>query len=148
MPNREHQKETAVSDCMSDEFTFFGWSVPKLARVDGGFLVLWGIAAYFLQNADPPSITAMIPTFLGAPLLMLGILADRNEANLHHYMHAAMVVALLMVLGGTRVITGWNEMSNLTLASHIVLIVTGACFMTAGIMSFRHARKLREASGD
>ena len=133
---------------MSDEFTFFGWSVPKLARVDGGFLVLWGIAAYFLQNADPLSITAMIPAFLGAPLLMLGILADRNEANLHHYMHAAMVVALLMVLGGTRVITGWNEMSNLTLASHIVLIATGACFMTAGIKSFRHARKLREASGD
>ena len=148
MPNREHQKETAVSDCMSDEFTFFGWSVPKLARFDGGFLVLWGIAAYFLQSADPPSITAMIPAFLGAPLLMLGILADRNEANLHHYMHAAMVVAFLMVLGGARVITGWNEMSNLTLASHIVLIATGACFMTAGIMSFRHARKLREASGD
>jgi hypothetical protein len=63
-------------------------------------------------------------------------------------MHAAMVVAFLMVLGGARVITGWNEMSNLTLASHIVLIATGACFMTAGIKSFRHARKLREASGD
>ena len=134
---------------MSDEFTFFGWSVPKLARVDGGFLVLWGIAAYFLQNADPPSITAMIPAFLGAPLLMLGILADRNEANLHHYMHAAMVVALLMVLGGARIITEWDDkMSDLAVASHIVLILTGACFMTAGIMSFRHARKLREASGD
>ena len=134
---------------MSDEFTFFGWSVPKLARFDGGFLVLWGIAAYFLQNADPPSITAMIPAFLGAPLLMLGILADRNEANLHHYMHAAMAAALLMVLGGARIITEWDDkMSDLAVASHIVLILTGACFMTAGIMSFRHARKLREASGD
>ena len=133
---------------MSDELTFFGWSVPKLAKVDGGFLVLWGIAAYFLQSADPPSITAMIPAFLGTPLLVLGILAGRNEANLHHYMHAAMAVALLMVLGGARIITGWDEMSNLTVASHIVLIVTGACFMAAGIMSFRHARKLREASGE
>jgi hypothetical protein len=133
---------------MSNEFTFFGWPVPKLARVDGGFLVLWGIVAYFLQSADPPSITAMIPAFLGAPLLMLGILADRDEAHLHHYMHAAMVVALLMVLGGARVITGWSEMSNLTLASHLVLIATGACFMAAGIMSFRHARKFREAAGD
>jgi hypothetical protein len=133
---------------MSDEFTFFGFSVPKLARVDGSFLVLWGVTAYFLQSADSPSITAMIPAFLGAPLLVLGILAGRNEANLHHYMHAAMGVALLMVLGGARIITGWNEMSNLTAASHIVLIVTGACFMTAGIMSFRHARKLRETSGE
>ncbi len=109
MPNREHQKETAVSDCMSDEFTFFGWPVPKLARVDGGFLVLWGIVAYFLQSADPPSITAMIPAFLGAPLLMLGILADRDEAHLHHYMHAAMVVALLMVLGGGCSRNHWVE---------------------------------------
>jgi len=133
---------------MSDEFTFFGWSVPKLARAECGFLVLWGIAAYFLQSADPPSITAMIPAFLGAPLLVLGILAGRNEANLHHYMHAAMAVALLMVLGGARIITGWDEMSNLTVASHIVLIVVGVCFMAAGIMSFRHARKLREASGE
>ncbi len=134
---------------MSDEFTFFGWSVPKLARADGGFLVLWGIAAYFLQSTDPPSITAMIPAFLGAPLLVLGILASRNEANLHHYMHAAMAVALLMVLGGARIITEWDDkMSDLAVASHIVLILTGACFMTAGIMSFRHARKLREASGE
>ena len=132
---------------MGDEFTFFGWSVPKLARADGGFLVLWGIAAYFLQSAAPPSISAMIPALLGAPLLMLGILAGRNEANLHHYMHAAMAIALLMVLGGARIITGWDEMSNLSIASHLVLIVTGACFMSAGIMSFRHARKLREASG-
>ena len=133
---------------MSDEFTFFGWSVPKLARLLGSGVVLLGIAAYFLQSADPPSIAAMIPTFFGAPLLVLGILAGRDEVNLHHYMHAAMALALLMVLGGARIITGWDEMSNLAVASHIVLIFTGACFMTAGIMSFRHARKLREASGE
>ena len=130
---------------MSDDFTYLGLSVPKLALVDGGLLVLWGVAAYFLQSADPPSITAMIPAFLGAPLLVLGILAGRNEANLHHNMHAAMVVALAMVLGGARVITGLDEMSGLAIASHALLLVVGANFMVAGIMSFRHARRLREA---
>ncbi len=132
---------------MSDDFTYLGFSVPKLAVVEGGLLVLWGVAAYFLQSADPPSITAMIPAFLGAPLLLLGILAGRNEANLHHYMHAAMVVALTMVLGGARVITGLDEMSGLAIVSHTLLLIVGTNFMAAGIMSFRHARKLREASG-
>lgn len=129
---------------MSDEFRFLGMSVPRLAIIDGGLLVIWGIAAYFMQSADPPSITAMIPSFMGAPLLVLGVLSERNEANLHHYMHAAMVVALAMVAGGARVFTDGDGMSNLALASHLMLIVVGACFMTAGIMSFRHARKMRE----
>ena len=129
---------------MSEEFTFLGVTIPKLATYGGGFLVAWGIAAYFLQSADPPSFTALIPAIIAAPLLLLGILAQKNEANLHHYMHAAMAVALLMVLGGARVITGFDTMSSLAIASHIILILTGVCFMTGVIMSFRHARKSRE----
>ena len=129
---------------MSEEFTFLGMTIPELATYEGSFLVGWGILAYFLQSADPPSFTAMIPAFMGTPLLLLGILAQKNEANLHHYMHASMVVALLMVLGGARVITGFDTMSGLAIGSHIILILTGVCFMTGGIMSFRHARKSRE----
>tara|TARA_Y100001970_G_scaffold238674_1_gene300061 strand:- start:6990 stop:7397 length:408 start_codon:yes stop_codon:yes gene_type:complete len=132
---------------MEDTFTFSGLTVPNLAKLAGGILVLWGLAAYFLQSADPPSITAMIPAFLGAPLLLLGILAERNEANLHHYMHAAMIVALLMVMGGVQGLIDIGEKSNLAIGSHLILVLMGAIFMTAGIMSFRHARKLRESSG-
>ena len=97
---------------MSEEFTFLGLTIPKLATYEGSFLVGWGILAYFLQSADPPSFTAMIPAF--------------------------------MVLGGARVITGFDTMSGLAIGSHIILILTGVCFMTGGIMSFRHARKSRE----
>ena len=63
----------------------------------------------------------------------------------HHLMHASMVLALLMVLGGTRVFADFSDMSNLAISSHIILIVVGITFMVCGIMSFRAARLAREA---
>ena len=132
---------------MEDTFTFSGLTIPNLAKVAGGILVIWGLVAYFMQSADPPSITAMIPAFMGAPLLILGILSERNEANRHHYMHAAMIFALLMVIGGAQGLIDIGGKSYLAIGSHLILVVLGSIFMTAGIMSFRHARKLRESSG-
>ena len=132
---------------MQDTFTFMGMTVPNLAKAAGGILVVWGLGAYFIQSADPPSVTAMIPAFMGAPLLILGIMSERNEANLHHYMHAAMAFALLMVLGGAQGLIDIEGKSNLAVGSHLILVLIGSIFMAAGIMSFRHARKLRESSG-
>jgi len=132
---------------MEGTFTFMGMSVTNLAKLFGGILVVWGIIAYFTQSSDPPSITAMIPAFMGLPLLSLGLLADWNEPNLHHYMHASMIFALLMVLGGAQGLLDIDGKSQLAISSHLILVVLGITFMVAGIMSFRHARKLRESSG-
>ena len=132
---------------MEGAFTFMGMSVTNLAKLFGAILVAWGIMAYFMQSADPPSITAMIPAFMGLPLLSLGLLADWNESNSHHYMHAAMVFALLMVLGGAQGLIDIDGKSNLAIGSHLILALLGIIFMVAGIMSFRYARKLRESSG-
>ena len=132
---------------MEGIFTFMGMSVSNLAKLFGGILVAWGVVAYFMQSSDPPSITAMIPAFMGLPLLSLGLLSDWNESNSHHYMHAAMVFALLMVMGGAQGLLDIEGKSNLALGSHIISVVLGIIFMVAGIMSFRHARKLRESSG-
>jgi len=132
---------------MSDEFTFLGITVPRFATISGGVLVIWGIFTYITQSADPPSITAAIPALLGLPMLGLGIMADRDEKNLRHYMHASMVFALLMALGGARVITSFSDMSSLAIFSHLLLLVIGATFIFVGVRSFRHARMLREAGG-
>ena len=132
---------------MSDEFTFLGITVPRFATISGGLLVIWGIFSYITQSADPPSITAAIPALLGLPMLGLGIMADRDEKNLRHYMHASMVFALLMALGGARVITSFSDMSSLAIISHLLLLVIGATFIFVGVRSFRHARMLREAGG-
>jgi len=130
---------------MSNEFRFLGLTIPNLAMLSGSILILWGFFSYFAS--DSGSITALIPSFFGVPLLILGFLSIRNESNKHHYMHASMIVALISVLGGFRIFQ-IEDASNLTLASHLILLVVGIIFMVGGILSFRHARKLRESLGE
>lgn len=130
---------------MSNEFRFLGLTIPNLAMLSGSILILWGFFSYFAS--DSGSITALIPSFFGVPLLILGFLSIRNESNKHHYMHASMIVALVSVLGGFRIFQ-IEDASNLTLASHLILLVVGIIFMVGGILSFRHARKLRESLGE
>ena len=130
---------------MSNEFRFLGLTIPNLAMLSGSTLILWGFFSYFAS--DSGSITALIPSFFGVPLLILGFLSIRNESNKHHYMHASMIVALISVLGGFRIFQ-IEDASNLTLASHLILLVVGIIFMVGGILSFRHARKLRESLGE
>ena len=128
---------------MSDEFTVSGLTIPRIAIYEGAILVLWGIAAYIIS--DQSSVTAMIPSFMGAPLMILGLLSEKIPDMRHHLMHASMVMALLMVLGGARVFADFSDMSNLAISSHIILIFVGVTFMICGIMSFRAARLAREA---
>jgi len=128
---------------MSDEFTVSGLTIPRIAIYEGAILVLWGIVAYIIWGQS--SITAMIPSFMGAPLMILGLLSEKIPDMRHHLMHASMVMALLMVLGGARVFADFSDMSNLAISSHIILIFVGATFMICGIMSFRAARLAREA---
>ena len=131
---------------MSDEFKFLSMPIPNFAMVCGGILILSGIISYLIS--DTGSLTALIPSFFGIPLLIMGFLSNRNEANKHHYMHAAMVFALVSVLGGMRIFSIWSDASDLTLLSHVILIIVGTIFMVAGILSFRHTRKSREALGE
>ena len=131
---------------MSSEFRMFGMTVPQIAIIDGAILSAWGVVAYSIQSADPPSITAMIPAFFGFPMLALGLLSVRNPANKHHYMHASMVFALLMALGGARIATTFGGMSWLGIVSHLLLLVAGISFIIVGVMSFRSARLQRESS--
>ena len=131
---------------MNNEFKFLGTSIPNFAMICGSILISSGIASYFLS--DTGSLTALIPSLFGIPLLISGFLSNKNEANRHHYMHAAMIFALISVLGGLRIFSIWSDASNLTLISHMILIIVGAIFMVAGIRSFRHTRKLRESLGE
>tara|TARA_B100001113_G_scaffold343726_1_gene331325 strand:+ start:1055 stop:1459 length:405 start_codon:yes stop_codon:yes gene_type:complete len=134
---------------MSNEFTQWGMTVPGLSNLYGCILIAWGVFSYFSQTPPPgedPSITAMIPAFMGLPLLMMGVLSKFNEANRHHYMHASMVVALVMFLAGSsRMLMSFSEMSELVLVSHMLLVLVGASFIFVGVKSFRHARLNRES---
>ena len=131
---------------MDDAISFFGRSVPDLAKIIGSILVIFGIATYIIS--DQSSITALIPSFMGAPLLVLGILSERMPDMRHHLMHASMVLALIMEIAPIAMVARMGiPDSSLTMLSLIALLVMGSIFMVAGIKSFRHARILRESSG-
>ena len=133
---------------MSDEFTAFGMTIPRIAILNGAILTAWGAISYFMQSADPPSITALIPAFMGFPMLTLGMLSEKNAKNRHHYMHASMALALVMTIGGARIVTGYSDMSTLAIISHLLLLQVGISFIIVGVKSFRHARLQREVTGD
>ena len=133
---------------MSDEFTAFGMTIPRIAILNGAILTAWGAISYFMQSADPPSITALIPAFMGFPMLTLGMLSEKNAKNRHHYMHASMALALVMTIGGARIVTGYSDMSTLAIISHLLLLQVGISFLIVGVKSFRHARLQREETGD
>ena len=63
-------------------------------------LIILGLVSYFIISSE--SITALIPAFLGIPVLVLGIIA-LNEKYLKHSMHA---VAVLMLLGFGGTVSG------------------------------------------
>lgn len=130
---------------MSNEFRFLGQTIPNLAIISGLILIIWAIFSYFASGSS--SFTALIPSFFGMPLFILGILSNRDESKRHHYMHASMIFALFSTFGGLRLFQ-LEDPSNLALASHIILLIVGVIFMVGGILSFRHARKLRESLGE
>lgn len=132
---------------MGDEFRVFGMTIPIFAKVNGAILIAWGVFSYFVQSANPPSITALIPAIMGLPMLVLGVLSERDGKNRHHYMHGSMVLALVMALGGARIFADFSEMSILAKISHLLLLQVGISFTIVGIGSFRHARIQRESSG-
>ena len=133
---------------MSEEFTAFGMTIPRIAILNGAILTAWGVISYFMQSAYPPSITALIPAFMGFPMLTLGMLSEKNAKNRHHYMHASMALALVMTIGGARIVTGYSDMSALAIISHLLLLQVGISFIIVGVKSFRHARLQREETGD
>ena len=130
---------------MSNEFRFLGQTIPNLSIISGLILIIWAVFSYFASGSS--SFTALIPSFFGMPLFILGILSNRDESKRHHYMHASMIFALFSAFGGLRLFQ-LEDPSNLALASHIILLIVGVIFMVGGILSFRHARKLRESLGE
>ena len=118
---------------MSNEFRFLGQTIPNLAIISGLILIFWAVFSYFASGSS--SFTALIPSFFGMPLFILGILSNRDESKRHHYMHASMIFALFSAFGGLRLFQ-LEDPSNLALASHIILLIVGVIFMVGGILSF------------
>jgi len=119
--------------------------MAKFSIVWGIILITLGLISYFGISSE--SITALIPAFLGIPVLVLGWLA-MNEKYLKHSMHG---VAVLMLLGfgGTvgglvkffRMIGGEVFERPSAIIIQAIMAVLCLIFLIFAIKSFIDARK-------
>lgn len=121
--------------------------MAKISIAFGIILVILGLISYFGISSE--SITALIPTFLGIPVFILGFIA-LNEKYLKHAMHAADVI-MLLGFGGTvgglikffRMLGGevFDRPSAITIQAIMALICL--IFLIFSIKSFIDARRKR-----
>lgn len=112
------------------------------AIFSGGVLIAVGVIVTVLS--DSGSATSLIPAFIGALFVVIGLVGRAKPDLNKHLMHAAAALALLGVVGSLgsaigRGSTGWALFAQLA-----TIVVLGA-FLFFAIQSFRAARLAREA---
>lgn len=102
-------------------------------------LPLWG---YF--SSDSPSMTALIPTFIGFALLLLNK-GVKNENKI--VAHIAVLITLLVLIGLIKPLTGAISKSDTAAMIRVfVMILSTIIAMVFFVKSFIDARKKRMES--
>ncbi|HAN31125.1 MAG TPA: hypothetical protein DCQ06_05955 [Myxococcales bacterium] len=132
-----------------NEFKVFGLTMTKMTIGYGLMLILWG-AGFSIGSK---SFTSWIPSILGAPILISGLLAYKVPAKRKVWMHVAVLFGLLGFVGGFRFFKGLGSDAGLfgkpkAAASQLMLLITGAVYTVSCIRSFIWARKNRAEAQD
>ena len=130
---------------MEQPYTFLGFEIPRLTQIVGGALVLEGLGFYIGTGME--HTTSLIPSFVGLPLVLLGIMAGRMPERRKLLMHIAVLFGLICALGGLMGISSLiqGDMGGSTYAQLIMLVI-GSVYTFACVQSFIHARKARDAA--
>ena len=131
------------------EFTFLGLNMEGISVIYGIFLITWGFGVTFLSEST--STTSLIPSILGAPILILSILAIWMPERKKLLMHISVTFGLLIFLGGIEFLRGFLGSSDpfenaWAGASKLMMLITGLVYCFLCIQSFRFARINREKS--
>ncbi len=117
--------------------------------VYGVFLILWGtvISIY----SDSKSFTSWIPSLIGLPILLSGIISFAYPNQKKMWMHVSVLFGLLAFLGGLDFLRGFSsEMGPFEKPtaglSKLMLLITGGIFTFYNIKSFIAARKVTKES--
>lgn len=125
--------------------------MPKFALLFGLLLAVLGIASY-LEALGPnvgsdgkPSMTALIPTWFGLALMLLGTLSLLLPHQRKHFMHLAAVVGLLGAIGGlVPMIRGGLDLGKASVLAGVLMTLLSAIFEFLCVKSFIDARKARQ----
>jgi hypothetical protein len=118
--------------------------MPNTTRLFGIILILLGVASYVLT--DRTSVTALIPAFFGAVLLVCALIARANEGARKHAMHAAVAVGLIgaiasLARGVPAALAG--DAARPAVMSQLAMGVLLLIYVAMGVQSFIAARKAR-----
>ena len=117
--------------------------MPGTTRLYGLILIVLGIASYV--GTGRTSVTALIPAFFGAVLLVCSVVARTSEAARKHAMHAAVAIGLIgglaaLGMGLRGAMAGRNGPAVYSqLAMGLLLLI----YVALGVQSFIAARKAR-----
>ena len=117
--------------------------MPGTTRLFGLLLIVLGVASYVTTGRS--SVTALIPAFFGAALVICALIA-RNEALRKHAMHAAVAIGLIgaiasLARGVPAALAG--DASRPAVISQLAMGVLLLVYVALGVQSFIAARKAR-----
>lgn len=117
--------------------------MPATTRLFGLILIVLGVASYTLTGRS--SVTALIPAFFGAVLVICAFVA-RQESARKHAMHAAVAVGLIGALAalGRGLPAALNgDAARPAVLSQLVMGVLLLVYVALGVRSFIEARRAR-----
>jgi len=117
--------------------------MPSTTRRFGILLIVLGVASWVTTGRT--SVTALIPAFFGAIMVVCALVA-RNESMRKHAMHAAVAVALIGAIASlARAVPAVMDggASRPAVISQIAMGVMLLVYVYLGVQSFIAARKAR-----
>ena len=137
-----------MSESISLQFKFMGCNAIDSSIIYGIFLVVWGLGV--TQISDSNSLTSMIPTFIGLPVLILSLLSKIIPSKQKLFMHIVVLFGLLSVIGGADIFRSifagsvfgnfWADLSKL------VMFFTGCLYCYVCIQHFRYIKAMKNNS--
>ena len=122
--------------------------MPRITVIFSLLYIALGLGGFFLTGAVHK--TALIPTYIGVVLLILGLLGG-NEKLRMHVMHAALLIGLLALLGTVSSLFKLPAAIDGTAArpgavfAQAATAVLSVIYLGVGVRSFIAARRARSA---
>jgi|TARA_X000000950_G_scaffold176760_2_gene214630 hypothetical protein len=131
------------------EFLVIGQNMERVTTIYGAFLIVWGVAVSTISGSG--SITSLIPSMIGLPMVILGITSSLLPKTKKMLMHIAVLIGLFAFIGGADFFRGFSSaegaFSNPWAAiSKLMLFTTGFVFTILCVKSFIFVRKNREVT--
>lgn len=117
--------------------------MAKLSFILGSALVVLGIVSYVVSGFYSP--TALIPSFLGAPIAICGKLTLKKPEKAMIFMHIAVLFAALLFLGSASRIPSLDEFGSIKSISIWLSTILSFILLGAFVQSFLKARAAKKA---